>query len=90
MRARRNVIQQATEIVNGVDKHNALPYAARHEQEVSDLRDEVLAAHDLGDLLLPGVQTEGRSQTAQGATREDAAMRLARILVRCALRRARQ
>ncbi len=52
-----------------LESRHAMRYASGHEEEVSDLQDEVLADDNLADVLHTGVQAEGAPSKAEGRAR---------------------
>ena len=72
-----------------LDERRAMRYAPRNEEAVSGLQEDVRFGDELAGVLLSGLSAEGAPQAAEGTKREAAVMRLARVLVRCALRKAK-
>ncbi len=73
----------------GLDDRRGMRCASRDEETVPGLQNAVRSSDELAGELLSGLSSEGTPQAAESTTREAAVMRLARVLVRCALRKAK-
>lgn len=74
----------------GLDNRMAMRYGSGDEETVPGLQNAIRSGDELAGELLSGLSAEGAPQTTEGTTREAAVMRLARVLVRCALRKAQR